>query len=249
MLYLIGIGLADEKDITLKGLEALRACDKIYMENYTSLLQVPFERLEEFYEKKIIISPRNTFENESAALVNEAKDKDVAVLVIGDALSATTHISLLMEAKEKGVASKVIHNASVLTAVGATGLQLYKFGRTASIPYHESVAPYEILELNQKAGLHSLFLLDLSPKDGQFMSASKAAEILLNIEEKEKKKLISPITTAIAAIRLGSDSQKIISGPLSKIKASEFGPGPHCLIIPGDLHFMEEQALKELKDD
>jgi hypothetical protein len=38
MLYLIGLGLGDEKDITLRGLEAVKKCEKVYMEAYTSLL-------------------------------------------------------------------------------------------------------------------------------------------------------------------------------------------------------------------
>ena len=38
MLYIIGLGLGDEKDITLRGLEAVKSCHKIYIEAYTSLL-------------------------------------------------------------------------------------------------------------------------------------------------------------------------------------------------------------------
>jgi diphthine synthase len=38
-LYMIGLGLADEKDITIKGLEAVKKCDVVYLENYTSKLQ------------------------------------------------------------------------------------------------------------------------------------------------------------------------------------------------------------------
>jgi diphthamide biosynthesis methyltransferase len=38
MLYVVGLGLGDEKDITLRGLEAVRRCDKVYLEAYTSLL-------------------------------------------------------------------------------------------------------------------------------------------------------------------------------------------------------------------
>lgn len=38
MLYIIGLGVGDEKDITLRGLEAVRKCEKVYIEAYTSLL-------------------------------------------------------------------------------------------------------------------------------------------------------------------------------------------------------------------
>lgn len=38
MLYIIGLGLGDEKDITIRGLEAVKKCQKVFMEAYTSLL-------------------------------------------------------------------------------------------------------------------------------------------------------------------------------------------------------------------
>ncbi len=38
MLYFIGLGLYDEQDISVKGLEAVRAADTVYAEFYTSRL-------------------------------------------------------------------------------------------------------------------------------------------------------------------------------------------------------------------
>lgn len=40
MLYLIGLGLADETDITVKGLAAVKSCARVYLEAYTSILLV-----------------------------------------------------------------------------------------------------------------------------------------------------------------------------------------------------------------
>lgn len=40
MFYLIGLGLGDAKDITVKGLEIIRKCDKVLLEGYTSILTV-----------------------------------------------------------------------------------------------------------------------------------------------------------------------------------------------------------------
>ena len=45
MLYLIGLGLADEKDITVKGLEIVRKAERVYLEAYTSILLVNHEKL------------------------------------------------------------------------------------------------------------------------------------------------------------------------------------------------------------
>ena len=45
MLYLVGLGLADETDITLKGLQIVKQADRVYLESYTSVLLVDKERL------------------------------------------------------------------------------------------------------------------------------------------------------------------------------------------------------------
>lgn len=45
MLYLVGLGLADETDITVKGLEVVRKAERVYLEAYTAILLVDKERL------------------------------------------------------------------------------------------------------------------------------------------------------------------------------------------------------------
>ena len=45
-LYMIGLGLSDERDITVKGLEAVKNSTKIYLEMYTAILMISKERLE-----------------------------------------------------------------------------------------------------------------------------------------------------------------------------------------------------------
>lgn len=45
MLYLVGLGLGDAKDITVKGLEVVRSCSRVYLEAYTSVLTVGKEAL------------------------------------------------------------------------------------------------------------------------------------------------------------------------------------------------------------
>ena len=52
-LYFIGLGLNDEKDITVKGFNAVKKCKYIYLESYTSLLQITKEDLEKFYNKEV----------------------------------------------------------------------------------------------------------------------------------------------------------------------------------------------------
>lgn len=45
MLYLVGLGLADETDITVKGLEIVKKAERVYLEAYTSILLVDKEKL------------------------------------------------------------------------------------------------------------------------------------------------------------------------------------------------------------
>jgi len=237
MLYIIGIGLNDEKDITLKGLEAIRTSSIVYLENYTSKLNTKIKNLEKLYKKKIILADRNLVENTNIIL-EKAKNKDVAFLVIGDALSATTHINLLLEAKKRGIKTQVIHNASIITAVAITGLQLYNFGKTTSIPFENKniKTPIEVIKKNQKNGFHTLILLDLKPQENKYMTINEAIDYLIkNKISKEKK--------AVACCALGSKEPIIRYAKLKKLKKMNFNKFPQCLIIPGKLHFIEEEML------
>lgn len=246
-LYLIGIGLADEKDISVKGLEIVRKCTKIYFENYTSLLQCSQNNLEQFYGKQIIPAGRALLEEGADHIVEEAKKEDVAVLIIGDPFSATTHSELLKSAFYAGVPVEVVHNASILTAVGQTGLQLYKFGKTTSIPFLDEQpqleTPYAIVKKNRERELHTLLLLDLRPQEKKFMTVGEALEILEHIEERKKEKIITSDLLVIGCARLGSSKALIRAGTLQDLKKVDFGKPPHCLIIPGKLHFAEEEMV------
>ncbi len=245
-LYLIGLGLADEKDISVKGREIVRRCSKIYLENYTSVLQCSLSDLERFYGKKIVPAGRVLTEQKTQKIIDEAKEQEVAFLVVGDPFSATTHIELFKTAKEQKVEVKVINNASVLTAVGLTGLQLYHFGKVTSLPFDQPnlETPYHVLRDNQKIGLHTLFLLDLNPEENRFMSPKEGLEILEKMENKKRQKVIRRDMIALICARLGSDDFVIKAGAFAQLKRLAFGRPPYCLIIPGKLHFVEEEMLK-----
>ncbi len=249
-LYLIGLGLSDEKDITLKGLEAVKKCSKLYLESYTSKLACSVKDLEKLYGKKVELANR-TFVEDASQLLNEAKKENVALLVIGDPLCATTHWDILQRAKELKIKTEVIHNASVINAIGATGLQVYKFGKTTSIPFpRENYEPetfYNIIKENKSVGAHTLVLLDLDPENNKFMSVNEAIELLRKIERKRNEKIFLPKDWCVGVARLGSSDQKIVAGSVTEISDANFGEAPHALIIPGSLHFLEEEALRQAK--
>jgi diphthine synthase len=85
VLYVIGLGLGDEKDITVKGLEAVKRSSKVFLEQYTSVLGVDKEKLEQFYGKEITIADRDCVEIDAESIYMSAKDEDVSFLVVGDA--------------------------------------------------------------------------------------------------------------------------------------------------------------------
>ena len=244
-LYFIGLGLNNEKDITVNGLEAIKKCDLVYLENYTSILNCSKEDLEKFYGKKIILANRHMVEADDNDIIRNAKTKNVAFLVIGDVFGATTHVDLLLRAKKEGIKTIIIHNSSILTAVGVTGLQLYKFGKTTSIPLdNDNVeAPYDVLKGNLSLGLHTLFLLDLKPDEEEFMSVNDAIRFLLRVELKRNEKIFSEKTLCVGCARIGSDNQLIKAGTAKELLKFDFGKPVHCLIVPGNIHFMEEEAL------
>ena len=251
MLTLIGIGLSDEKDITVKGLEAIQSADVVYLECYTSILQITIETLEKFYNKKIIKANRDIVENKAEqTILKDAKTKRVAFLIIGDIFGATTHIDLVTRAKQDKIKVNYIHNTSILTAVGETGLELYKFGKVTSIPFdnHNVETPYIILQQNKQQGMHTFFLLDLKPEQNEFLTINQAVEYLLRIEEKLKQNLINEKTVFIGCARLGNKDSIIKSGTAKQLQNTDFGKAPYCLIIPGNLHFVEEEFLEEFKD-
>lgn len=245
-LYMIGIGLWDEKDITIKGIEAIKICKKIFLENYTSKLGISTGKLEKFHNKKIILADRDMVEKHNYEILEHAKQECVAFLVVGDVFSATTHTDLYLTAIKQGINVIVINNASILNVVGVVGLELYKYGKTTSIPFHNKdvEAPYDVLRQNRKNKLHTLLLLDIDAERQKFMTINEAIEYLLRVEAKRKQKVFTKETKCIGVARLGSEKPKIISGTAEKLLKADFGEPLHSLIVPGELHFVEEDALK-----
>ena len=107
--------------------------------------------------------------------------------------------------------------------------------------------PYDVLKDNLSLGLHTLFLLDLNPEEEKFMSVNDAIRYLLKVELKQNQKIFSEKTFCIGCARIGSESQIIKAGAAKDLLKYNFGKQVHCLIVPGKLHFMEEEALKMWK--
>ena len=257
VLYLIGLGLCNEKDITIRGLEYIKQSDYIYMEYYTSILGIDSSKLEEYYGKKIILADREMIEIDfDKEILEKAKTSKVSLLVVGDPFSATTHIDLYLRCIHEGVKVEVVNNASILNSIGITGLSLYRFGETVSIPFFtEKWRPYSFYDKicrNYKNDLHTLILLDIKVKEiseenlakgkkiyekPRFMTVNQALEELLeankNSENNGNKEMINEDNLCYGVARIGSDSQIIKAGKIKDIIKYDFGKPLHSVVICG----------------
>jgi diphthine methyl ester synthase len=265
VLFLVGLGLGDEKDITVRGLEAVTSCDKVFLESYTSVLCINKERLETFYGKEILIADRHMVESEAEQIYEPAKSGNVALLVVGDPVCATTHTDIIIRAKEYGCSVQVIHNASIMGAVGSSGLQLYNFGHTVSIPFFEGNwrpnSFYPKILYNRIGGMHTLCLLDIKVKEPdfeammkgrtsflppRFMTVNDCCRQLKETEESVGEKAYDPMSTlCVGLARVGQPDQQIVAGTMEELLLVDFGKPLHSFIICGHCHDLELEMLIE----
>ncbi len=234
MLYLIGLGL-NERGVSLEGKEAIKKCKKIYLEFYTVDFPYSICRLEKIIGREIIKLSRGDVENDG--LIKEAKKQNIAVLIYGCPVFATTHIGLLMECEKAKIKSKIIYSASVFDAIGETGLQLYKFGKISSMPkWQKNFTPdsfLEFVEENESIGAHSLILIDIG---------LSFEEALMQLNTSCKKRNFD-INSLLVCSCLGTSKTNNYFGTLEILKKKKI-PAPFCFIIPGKMHFMEKEGVE-----
>src|SRR5438132_2606939 len=239
----IGLGLNNERGLTIEGLEEARRSSNVFAEFYTNIMPgLDRRKLELLLGKRIVVLNRFELEDEGGKqIVEAARRQRVAFLVPGDPMIATTHISIRLELAKKGIPSRIIHGPSVTSAVcGATGLQSYKFGKSVTLPREPGV-PGSLLDTvrdNKNRGLHTLLLLDVRPEMAQQLTIGEAAAKLVAADPTLGNWM------GIGVARIGSEDQFVLSAKLGKLQNQDFGRIPHSLVIPGRLHFMEVESLK-----
>ena len=248
MLTIIGLGLGGPNSITMDGVIALSLSEHIFYETYTSPIHSDtLEWIKLKSEKEPIHLSRSQVE-EPNELIDLAKKTNVSLLIVGDSLSATTHVSLLLECKKNNIESHVIHNASVLTAVaGVLGLQHYNFGPVATLVLPEGnykpLSPIDKIKTNMDNGNHTLVLLDIKADNPDaepiYMTASQAAEQMIEAGIEKNTKV------AVAA-RVGREDQKLWYGKLKYLANRDIGKEPHSVVVPSKLHFTEKDFLESL---
>jgi len=243
MLYLIGLGIWDEGDISLNGVKAAKRAAKVYSETYTSAWGGNLKKLEKEIGKPIKVIGRADMEEKSARIIKEAKKADVAILVPGDPLSATTHSSMVAEARDAKVEVRIIHSSSIFTAVATTGLSLYSFGKTVTVvtpsKKYKPDSYYRTIQENLANGMHTLILLDIE------MSVQDGLTVLMDLERKKQGKVFTPRSRLLVTSAIGSEKSKVNYGKITELAEEDFPP-PAVIVVPGKLSFFEKEMLDRL---
>ncbi len=238
MLVLAGMGVHDCMDTSLKAVEACKKADAVYAELYTSRIE-DFDRLKGVIGREIKILERSDLEEGAKRLIEEARDRDVVLLVPGDPMVATTHSALRLEAEKAGVRVKVIHGSSIASAICVTGLQFYRFGKTATVSWplgsRVSRYPVDVIRQNWSVNAHTLLLLDLNPP----MRVPDAVDLLFKAGMED--------WFAVALSDAGGENE-MRCDRLSRLKDFR-GEGLHSLaVLARTLHFMEYEYLRVFAD-
>ena len=215
-------------------------------------------------------------ESESDSILANAQTEDVAFLVVGDPYGATTHSDLTIRARELSIPYQSIPNASIMSAIGSSGLQLYNFGQTVSMVFFtDSWKPlsfYDRVKENRSIGLHTLVLLDIKVKEQslenmargrkiyeppRYMTVGQCAQQLLEAEDiregEETGGAYNKESLAIGAARVGSKTETYVSGTLEELaeKADDVLGAPlHSLILLGRrTHELEHIFVREFAVD
>ena len=248
-LSFVGLGLGP-KGITLEGIDELKAADTVYLEYYTTPHEPSLiKELAKAIGKNPTVVDREFVESGSAIL-SSAANKKVALAVLGDPMIATTHSELRARAVKQGTETRVIHSATIASAAAsASGLHSYKFSRTVTVT-RESVGKlaqaYQILHENLLEGAHTLLLLEYDVQSGEGVSPADAIAGLLLAEGNFKRGVVGEKTFALVLSRLGRGDAALRAGEFDMLSKVDYGEPPHCVVIPGKLHFSETEALEAI---
>jgi diphthine synthase len=257
MLTFIGLGLYDERSVTVTGKEAIQAADRVFAEFYTSrLVGSSVEALEAYHGVDIEVRDRAGVEQDPEPVLAAAESEDVAFLTAGDTMISTTHVDLRLRAHERGIETRVVHGVSAQSAAaGLTGLQNYRFGKATTLPFPGAhgggdvpASVVETIETNRTRDLHTLVYLDIKvddptadaaglAADEAYMSGDDAAALLAEGWQDE---------LAVVVARAGSPEPVVAADRLSALANQEFGGPLHLLVVPAIPHHLEADALEEL---
>lgn len=248
MLSFVGLGLYDERSVTIEGRDRIQAADAVFAELYTSrLVGASIPDVEAFHETEINVCERETVEQDPAPILDAAADGDAVFLTAGDPMIATTHVDLRLRAQQRGIDTEILHGVTAQTAASSlTGLQNYRFGPSTTLPFPDvhgadglpgSVT--ETIDANSDRELHTLVFLDIKAADERYMHADTAAELLA---DRYGDRL------GVVVARAGSPDPLLVADRIDTLADYSFGDPLHLLVVPGSLHHIEADALRAFAD-
>ncbi|MGC9133023.1 MAG: diphthine synthase [Nanopusillaceae archaeon] len=240
MFILAGVG-QNKEEIPIGLIEEIKDADFIFLEYYTNFIDNEIIEYLKKINKNIKLVDRNFVENELEKIILENKNKKIILIVSGNPLFATTHTYFIKLCKENKIDYKIINGPSIFDEIGKLGLFLYKFGRTVSIPFHQSEDFYEYIVKNYKNNLHTLVLLDLDPKNNKFLDHKEALKRLLEIDKREEK-IFNENFKIILCSKINRSGEKIYYKTIKELMEIDVEP-PICIIIPSNLNKLEEEFL------
>ncbi|CAI9830894.1 MAG: diphthine synthase [Nitrosopumilus sp.] len=243
-LWFVGLGISGAASAPARAHEVIACADRVYLERFTS--PVPDEDVEvvrRLAGERLVLARRWQVEDGSAIL-DDAEGGGAALVSYGDPFVATTHAELRSRAISRGIRTEAVHAASApWAALGECGLHSYKAGRTATVMSEGAATPYSVLLSNVSSGCHTVLLLEYDGERGFFLDPSDALRMLLEEEGAQGRGAVSGGTYCIVASRIGSGDQALAAGRISSLSGSDFGDPPHAVLVPGPLHFTEEEAI------
>jgi diphthine synthase len=244
MLYFIGLGI--DQSLSLKALSELQVCEAVYYESYTSprTNEDVLSQFSSLSNTKVEVVKRE-FVEDGRKLLESAKRTNVALVCSGDPMVATTHQELRTRAIKEGIQTKIIHGSSILCSVsGELGLHSYNFGRVVTITREPlQYTAYNTIYDNLLRGLHTTILLEWDEAHNFFLDPRVAIKGLEDAERDLRHEVLDSSTFILIASRLGSDNAHVYGMTLEELKKVELGTPPHVLVLPGKLHYTEQEAL------
>ena len=247
MLWFIGLGVSGISELSNNTISIIKNAEIVYLESFTSPISEDEKiQLKNISTGKFKVAKRWLVEDGNEILDN-AKEKETVLISYGDPYIATTHLELKTRAIQDNIETKTIHSSSIVSSlIGEVGLHYYKVGSVLTIMDDPKsiITPYNTIFDNLLNRIHSVVLLEYNEDKSFFLEPQNALSMLLDCEEKQKRKIISSETFGIVASRIGKNDQRIISGNIGNLIKNKFGEPPHSIIIPGKLHFTESDAVK-----
>lgn len=251
-LTFVGVGPRGADGLTPAGIKAVVLAGAVFADDFTALFPPDTMEFLQKTRKEPIGRPGREGLEQGTAVLEAAEGSGGAVLLVpGDPMAATTHVSLRIEATRRGLPVELIFGPSIVSsAFSEAGLQHYKAGRTVTVPFLEKgftpTSTVEKIEANLHEGLHTLALLDLRAHEDRFMTANEAFDVLVALSKALGRPVVTDSTLAVVVARAGEASVLREAGSVKRLRGLEFGGPMHCLIFPGPLHFEEREALKVL---